>query len=192
MMVLDITNEISCSASDKSNIQKILLCVVTQNPCKKQDTFWHTSEKHSHQVLGCGFFTMLQDNTVCFHYHSLVYNCSDVHRTSEDEWKTYSHHLTQFPLAFRYSTLCPKKNSSSHLVYRQYRQFVTYYCDNKQSLSSTDPMCCDKRTFLFRSSELHQSENLLRKDTCKSSEICDSPCLNSGLGTQQDQPSCAF
>lgn len=55
MMDLDNIDEISCSVSGKSNIQKISLCVVTQNPSKKQAIFRHISEKHSYYVLGFGF-----------------------------------------------------------------------------------------------------------------------------------------
>lgn len=62
-------------------------------------------------------FMMLHDNTSCFHYHSLLYNCPDVHRKSEDEWKTYSYHLTQFPLAFWYSTLFDALKKPAPAIY---------------------------------------------------------------------------
>lgn len=178
MMELDIIDDIICSASDKSNIQKILLCCDTKSLQKASYLLAYEWKNIHTKCLGLGFYDVAWWHFHCFHYHSLMSNCPDVLRKSEDEWKTY--HLTQFPLAFWYSTLCPKNITPATYC----RDNVTYCRGNKQSLSSTDPMCCDKRTFVFwRHSELHQSENLMRRDTCKSSEMCDLPCLNSGSGT---------
>lgn len=98
------------------------------------------------------------------------------------------HYVTRFPLTFWYFSLwSPKNQLQSFSV-----QLVTHCCDNKQLLSSTDPVCCANIQLQRRISELHQSENLPRKDTCKSSKVYDSPWWNSGSGTQQDEPSCAF
>lgn len=118
MTELDNSDETRCSASEKSNAQKILqgLC---HNTKQTRAIYWDTSGKEI--TLYVWGFMMPHDNAFCFHHHSLGSNCPSAHKVWRWMEVAYSYHFILFPLPFWYRThyFAPKKNSSNHLLNRQ-------------------------------------------------------------------------
>lgn len=151
---------------------------------------WHISGKHSHQVLGAGVLcrcVTMQSAFITIHWYITTLTFTVSLRINGKHTP-----ITWLSFPLLSDTVLNMLKMSLQPFILQTVQFVTYCCDNQQPLSSTDQVYCDK-SILFSDGVLNCSlKTSQEKDACKSSEICDFPCWNSMLGTQQDQASCAF
>lgn len=178
MTELDNSDETRCSASEKSNAQKILQGL-GHNTKQTRAIYWDTSGKKI--TLYIWSFMMPRDNAFCFHHHSLGSNCPSAHRKSEDEWKSHTHTIS-FCFLFLSDTeltpLHPKKSAPT--IYWTDKRLVICCCNNIQSLSSIGSMCCNNNLSKGRVLNCINLKISWEKDTCKACEICDSPSLNKG------------
>lgn len=178
MTELDNSDETRCSASEKSNAQKILqgLC---HNTKQTRAIYWDTSGKKSHCIFGVWWCHVIMHSAFITILWVLIAPV-----LTESLKMNGSHILIQFhsvssSFLIQNSLPCTQKKSAP-TIYWTDKRLVIYCCNNIQSLSSIGSMCCNNNLSKGRVLNCINLKISWEKDTCKACEICDSPSLNKG------------